>query len=88
MVKSEIKTKFANYRKTAVLLIIAVFTGIYALFFVLLGVSQLINAGLIELGLPITMGMWCAPLILSVLLGFIGLYFTLKATEKIEGPTK
>src|SRR5438067_2288490 len=78
LAKSEVAGKFTALGKNTAFLGAGAFVGLYCLFFVLLFLNNLIQAGLTAAGFSGSVSAWFAPLILSLLLGLTALSFMLK----------
>jgi hypothetical protein len=84
LAKREMAEKFSRMGKNAVFLGIGAVIGLYCVFFLLLGINNLIQAGLIAAGLSGSMSAWLAPLILGVVLGAAAGIFAMKALRVLS----
>jgi hypothetical protein len=84
LAKREMTSKIARIGRNAAFLMIGAVIGLYCLFFILLGLSDLLQAGLFASGFSGTVSTWLAPLILGMLLGIAALLLALKALRSLR----
>lgn len=84
LAKREITGKVGVIGKNIAFLGAAALIGLFCLFFILLFLNNLIQAGLSAAGFSGSVSAWFAPLILSTVLGAVAFAFTLKSLRSIR----
>ena len=84
LAKQEMAGKAVAFGKNTVFLAVAALIGLYALFFLFLFLNNLLQAGLVGLGLSDSVSAWLAPLLLGMLLSIGALATALKAIKSLR----
>lgn len=84
LAKREMVGKITTMGKNTVFLGVAALVGLYTLFFVLLFLNNLIQAGLTASGFSGSVSAWFAPLILAMVLGVAMLTLALKSLRSMR----
>lgn len=84
LAKREMALKFARLGRNAVFLAAGALIGFFCVFFFLLSLSDLLQAGLYATGFSGTVAGWLAPLLLAMLLGVAALTLALKALRTLR----
>ncbi|MEO7424809.1 MAG: phage holin family protein [Fibrobacteria bacterium] len=82
LAKSEVKSRALAFGKQAVFFGAAGLASLYALFFLLSALCNLIGTGLVAAGLTVMLSAWLAPLILGLLLGAGALLIAMTGMKK------
>src|SRR4051812_31541962 len=83
LAKREMVGKATTFGKNSVYLALGAIVGLYALFFVLFFVNNLLQHGLSAIGFSDPIAAWFAPLLLGMLLGIAALVLSLKALKSM-----
>src|SRR5690606_14759373 len=83
LVKKEMAAKAATYGKNVGFLAVAAVVAVYAVFFTLLFLNNLLQTGLSAAGLSESVSLWLAPLVLGMVLGIGALFLALKALRSL-----
>lgn len=83
LVKREMGAKAATYGKNIAFLAVAAVVAVYALFFTLLFLNNLLQTGLLAAGMSDSVSSWLAPLLLGMILGISALLLALKAIRSL-----